>query len=471
MLNSRGGATARLLAIWGLLILILAMFGSLWVFYQRSGRTPAEILDYVDRRLEGHSKIVTVTAPALSVLRWMFGAIPRAERYSQPFFVPPPPVRRGLGQVSPPGITPRGVRIWRVGPMGPLTRIADAAREAKDGDVVEIESGDYYGDVAIWEQKRLTIRGVGGAARIFANGVSAEGKAIWVIRHGYFDISNIDFIGATVADGNGAGIRFEGGHLRVRDCLFWDNETGILTAGKNTAADAVLEVENSEFAYSHVKDRWAHNLYVGSIASVTVTGSYFHHADRGHLLKSRARVSNVLYNRLTDESGGRASYELNFPNGGLVRVVGNIVQQQPGTENSTIIAYGEEGYHWHENRLYIGANTLVNDHPHGGTFVHAVPGVEKVVTANNLLVGSGVFRVHGDHISWNDVRTKWDALIMPSRQDYRLRETTGTFSYRPPPDQAWRQAVIPRLVYVHSRTLRNLPGTPLSVGASQEEAP
>jgi hypothetical protein len=75
-----------------------------------------------------------------------------------------------------------------------------------------------------------------------------------------------------------------------------------------------------------------------------VTGSYFHHADVGHLLKSRAARSHILYNRLTDETGGRASYELEFPNGGLAYVVGNVIEQAATTENETIISFGAEGY-------------------------------------------------------------------------------------------------------------------------------
>ncbi len=48
-----------------------------------------------------------------------------------------------------------------VGPGEKLTRIADAARLAKDGDTIEILPGEYRGDVAVWQQKQLTIRGLG----------------------------------------------------------------------------------------------------------------------------------------------------------------------------------------------------------------------------------------------------------------------------------------------------------------------
>ncbi len=72
----------------------------------------------------------------------------------------------------------------RVGPSEQLTRIAEAAKLAKDGDTVEILPGEYRGDVAVWQQKSLTIRGLGQRPVLIADGKSAEGKAIWVIRNG-----------------------------------------------------------------------------------------------------------------------------------------------------------------------------------------------------------------------------------------------------------------------------------------------
>src|SRR5574337_1778011 len=112
-----------------------------------------------------------------------------------------------------------------VGPGG-LATIAEAARLAGDGDVVEIAAGTYRRDVAVWLQRRLTLRGVGGQPELVADGEDAEGKAIWVIRNGDFTVENIAFRGARVPAGNGAGIRFEKGLLTVRNCRFEDNEMG-----------------------------------------------------------------------------------------------------------------------------------------------------------------------------------------------------------------------------------------------------
>jgi len=441
-----------------LLLLVLAGLAGSAVFwgYREAGRTPAELLDLVGRRMEGFTRV-----------EWLGMAV--AGRAKHPFVVPPPPPRRGPGEVAAFDPTPQGVRVWRVGPQGPLLRIADAARLAKDGDVVEIEAGDYRGDVAVWNQSKLTIRGINGAARLYADGQSAEGKAIWVIRNGQFDIANIDFVGASVSDGNGAGIRFEGGDLRLRHCLFWGNQFGLLTSGAGRAVQATLTIEASEFAYSQVSGRWAHNLYVGTIDTLTVTASYFHHADTGHLLKSRARINHVLYNRFTDESGGRASYELNFPNGGFVRMVGNVVHQQADTENATMVSYGEEGYRWPDNQLLMGSNTLVNDYPQGGTFVYAAKGARRVVSANNLLIGAGAWRVSDAVVTVNESRARSAVLTRPLRDDYGVAAASAALAFRKPEGMDWAALLEPNAYYVHPLAVRALNRAPRWAGAHPGE--
>lgn len=438
-----------------------------WEVLQRSGRTPTEVLDYLDKRMLGHPKVEWLAAPGMAVMRRAFDAQPLKLRLAQGFDVPPPPPRRGASDISPPEPVPPSTKVWRVSPTGPLFRIAEAARLAKDGDVVEIEAGDYHGDVASWNQRHLIIRGVNGAARIFAAGRIAEGKAIWVFKRGDIQVENIDFVGARANDRNGAGIRLERGRLRIRACLFWDNQMGLVTAGLPFASNTSLEVDASEFAYSHVKKKWGHNLYVGSIEKLRVTGSYFHHASRGHLLKSRAAVSEILYNRLTDESGGAASYELNFPNGGAVLMVGNIVQQQQATENGIMVSYGEEGYRWPHNELLIASNTLVNDHLHGGTFLRVAAGPARVVTRNNLLVGRGGYLSKDALDSENDQRADWKDLLVPSRQDYRLRPDETRFGFAKPTGGPSAGSMVPTHHYVHPRQALPLSSQPRLVGATQ----
>ena len=83
--------------------------------------------------------------------------------------------------VPPPTTTLAAATTIRVGPTRKYKLPSQAARIAKDGDIVEIDAGLYKGDVALWRQDNLIIRGVGGRAHIDSQGKSSGGKAIWVI--------------------------------------------------------------------------------------------------------------------------------------------------------------------------------------------------------------------------------------------------------------------------------------------------
>lgn len=295
----------------------------------------------------------------------------------------------------------RPSKILRVGRGRAIDSIAKAARLASTSSVIEVEAGDYLGDVAVWQQDGLTIRAVGGRVRLVALGASAEGKGIWVVRAEGMLIEGFDFEGAAVPSRNGAGIRFDRGSLLVRDCTFKRNEMGFLT---NNDPSSVLEIDNCEFSHNHRPDGHNHNLYVGQIAKLTVKNSYFHHAHTGHLLKSRAAENYIVNNQITDEVGGTASYELEFPNGGIAHVQGNLIAQNTSTENEHLVSFGAEGYKWPRNEIHLENNTLVNPLVNGGVFLRVAPGADLIRGVNNRLVGAGTLETAGTGEYRNNVK-------------------------------------------------------------------
>lgn len=377
------------------------------------------------------------------------------------------PAPRDTAAGQPPAPTAGPTRVLRVGPAAPTHTIAAAAALAKDGDTIEIEAGDYPGDVAVWTQNNLTIRGVGGRVRLVAAGASAEQKAIWVVRGGSVTVENIEFTGARVPDKNGAGIRFEKGRLIIRNCRFVDNENGILTAGGN----GELDIENSEFGHNGAGDGYSHNLYVGALRKLRVTGSYFHHARVGHLLKSRAAENHILYNRLTDESGGRASYELEFPNGGIAYVIGNVVEQNATSENSTMISFGAEGYRHPANELYLINNTLIDNRPDSGVFLSVKPGAGVVKAYNNLLLGKRLLNTGIDGVFINNPNVKSGAFILTDRHDYRIQRESPLRRSFVAPGAANGVDLAPAMEYVHPAATRRLMTTPTLPGARQTLEP
>jgi VanZ family protein len=274
----------------------------------------------------------------------------------------------------------------RVGPQQALTVPSAAAKVARDGDLVEIEAGVYAGDATVWRQNGLTIRGVGGFAHLRADGAHAEGKAIWVLKGENTTVENIEFSGARVEHRNGAGIRVEGAGLTVRNCRFHHNEMGILT-GVNAASDILIE--RSEFSHNMRPDGHNHNVYIGTVRSFTLRSSRVHHATIGHNVKTRALQNFILYNRIMDERDGRSSYALEFPNGGLSFVIGNMIQQGPRNDNRTIVSFGAEGLKNPVNELHFVGNTVVNEDPRDARFLVIRDGTQAAHILNNVFAGPG----------------------------------------------------------------------------------
>jgi len=354
-------------------------------------------------------------------------------------------------------------KIIEVGAQRTVKTLSEASLLAKDGDVIEVDAGSYFGDVAVWTQNNLTLRARNGRARLIAQGQSAESKGIWVVRGGKFNIDGFDFVGTAVSDNNGAGIRFEKGNLSINNCRFLENENGILTSGD---ANSTLEISNSEFGNNGFGDGKSHNLYVGAIRTLKVSGGYFHHAKSGHLLKSRAANNLIFYNRLTDESGGTASYELEFPNGGSAFVVGNVIQQSSTTDNPIVVSFGAEGYTVANNRLYLINNTLVDLRPQGGKFLRIKSGAD-VIAVNNLLVGSDRLESAGAGEYRNNFNVDLDEFVLAVREDFHLKPGSKLIGKAVAMNSVDGVTLRPTAEYQHPRSVRLITGGLLSPGAMQ----
>ncbi|MBN1559661.1 right-handed parallel beta-helix repeat-containing protein [candidate division KSB1 bacterium] len=310
------------------------------------------------------------------------------------------------------------------------------------GDTVEIDAGLYTGDVASWYANDLTIKGIGGKAHMKVNGQHAEGKGIWIIKGDKVVIENIEFSGASVPDENGAGIRAEGNGLTIRQCYFHDNENGIL--GPN---EGELVIENCEFASNGYGDGQTHNMYIGLIDKFTIRSSYIHHARIGHNIKSRARENEILYNRIMDEDDGTSSYAIDLPNGGKAFIIGNVIQQGPNNDNSTLVSYGAEGLAYSENEFYAVNNTLVNDYEDGIFFLNA-PSVQPFTLINNLCVGPGTM-VSGDGETHSNLQTDSPIFVDRANYDYRITDISPAVDAGTEPGSSGGYLLTPMYQYMH----------------------
>lgn len=355
--------------------------------------------------------------------------------------------------------------ILQVGPGKQFAAPCAAIAAAAAGDTIQIDSSvTYVGDVCAWTTPDLTLQGVGGArAHIDAGGLNSQGKAIWVISGANTTVENIEFSGATVPDHNGAGIRQQADNLTVRNCYFHDNEEGILTDASLTST---ITIEFTEFGFNGFGDGQSHNVYIGNIGTLIFRYNYSHHAKIGHLLKTRAAQNFILYNRLSDEATGTSSYQIDIPNGGLSYVIGNVIEQGPLNDNSTFIAYLEEGINPGNpnEQLFVINNTFAND-ASSGTFISLAPGAAPVVIKNNIFSGPGTITNQASAVQANNFSGN-AAFVNSAGYDYHLTSGSAAINAGADPGSNATFSLSPVFQYVHPACAegRTLVGT-IDIGA------
>jgi hypothetical protein len=278
-----------------------------------------------------------------------------------------------------------GQQVLKVGPGQRYQRPSEAARVATDGALVEIHPGEYAGDVAVWRQNDLTLRGVGGRPHLRAAGRAAEGKAIWVIKGDRVTVESLEFSGAQVPSRNGAGIRAEGAGLTIRNCRLHHNEMGLLT---NPSPNGFVVIEDSELDHNTTDTdrhgRLGHNIYVHRVQRFELRSSHVHGARTGHQVKTRAQINEIRDNRIQDGDGA-ASLLLDIAEGGQATVINNRFQQSAQAGNRTAISFAPEARDRSApgHALRVEGNRFVNE---GGaaTFVRNHSSAPAVLKANQL---------------------------------------------------------------------------------------
>lgn len=285
-------------------------------------------------------------------------------------------------------------RTLEVGPQHELKRPSAAAAVARDGDIIEIEPGEYV-DCAVWTADRLVIAGRGAGAVVTRK--TCEGKGLFVIRGNDVTVRNLTFVGARVPDGNGAGIRAQGRNLTVENSRFIDNEDGILTSHNRAST---LRIIGSTFLRNGVCAKaCAHGVYAGAIRLLQIERSQFSDTRIGHHIKSRALTTRLIDNRITDGASGSSSYLVDVPNGGAVLMEGNVLEKGPQTSNAgAAVVIGAEGVKNPTPELIFRRNSFTNRLESATEFVRNYTDTEALVLENRFfgdvipLSGKGTVR-------------------------------------------------------------------------------
>lgn len=343
-----------------------------------------------------------------------------------------------------------------VGPGKTYATPCDAIAAAMPNDVVEVAAGTYTDTCSI-AVKGLTVRGVGGRPKIDLSATEHPSgyKGIYVIDADGVTLDNLELTGAHISDANGAngaGIRIQAAGLTVHGCYIHDNQNGIL--GGISPNGGKITIEYTEFAHNGLGNGCnaggcTHNLYINHVDELLFQYNWSHDIpndfpDKGHLLKSRAAKNTILYNRITGEMG-HDSYALNFPNGGLTILVGNLIEKGPNGDNNILFSYAEEGAGNPDQRVFMANNTFVNDAA-GGTFVKLASGT--LVAHNNLFVGPGTVSSTGalpaDNLSGVD-----PLFVNQAMFDYHLQAGSPAIDKGVDPGKADAFSLTPVEEYVH----------------------
>ncbi len=277
--------------------------------------------------------------------------------------------------------------------------ISAAVAASSSGDTVNVDAGTYTNDF-ISISHDLTLNAVGGTVSLVATTQPPNGKGI--IDAGapgaQVTINGFDISGAAVPDGNGAGIRYEGGNLTLNQVNIHDNQEGLLA---NPDPNGTITINGSTFNGNGTGDGFTHNIYVGDIAQLTVQDSTITAANIGHDIKSRAETTNIINNRIGDGATGNSSYEIDLPNGGNALIEGNTIEKGVNAVNHTAIAFGEEGGVYANSSLSVLNNTLQNDNGSSSTVaVWNATGLTADLTGNTLsgwaTVVSGLANISGN---------------------------------------------------------------------------
>jgi hypothetical protein len=213
-----------------------------------------------------------------------------------------------------------------------------------------------YRDCAVQEVGRVSFVATQPGTVIFNGGICRE-KATLVLSGAAARVEGITFENLRVADGNGAGIRLEGGDLIVTESLFRDSESGILSANDRKSS---IRVERSTFSRLGRCDgdlACAHSIYIGDYGSLSVVRSRFEKGAGGHYVKSRAPRIEVVDSSFDDTAGTATNYMIDLPHGAVGTIARNIFVQGKDKENfSALIFVAGEGVKNSSNGLTIAGN-------------------------------------------------------------------------------------------------------------------
>ncbi len=237
------------------------------------------------------------------------------------------------------------------------TSLKDAVAAIGNGKGTVLIASGTYAQCAVQQGGDVAFRAQT-AGSVILDGMPCEGKAALVLRGRSSSVDGIVFQNLRVPDGNGAGIRLEGGNLTVTNSLFRNSEEGILSG--DSPGNSVT-IDKSTFRHLGRCDRdldCAHGIYIGRYGKLIITRSRFDQGDGGHYLKTRTPRVTITGNSFDDSHGRLTNYMIDLSNGASGEISGNEMVQGRDKDNySAFITVAPEGREHDSSGLSIAGNS------------------------------------------------------------------------------------------------------------------
>ncbi|MEM8935125.1 MAG: hypothetical protein AAGC77_01800 [Pseudomonadota bacterium] len=243
---------------------------------------------------------------------------------------------------------------WRAADADALQR---AAAHAPFGSTIALARGAY--DIADLQLPRsLTLKGEPGTV-LYSSRQVVKGL-LNPLPGASLRVQNIKFKNAASPDSNGAGIRHDGRDLTIIDCVFEQNENGVLATGEEAGS---IIIRRSAFLRNGAGDGYSHGIYAARGAVLDIGDSRFEATKIGHHIKSLAARTRIV-DCVLDDANGRTSYAVDASRGGDVAIIDSTLIQSANGDNRSLINY-DLSRGGQARQLLLVHNTIINYRKNG----------------------------------------------------------------------------------------------------------
>ena len=231
---------------------------------------------------------------------------------------------------------PSRARVLEVGEGGAYARPSEAVKAAQDGDTIHIAQGEFF-DCISTRLNHLTIIGSGPDTTLTDR--ACDDKGIIVLDGDDVTISALTLTRARVPDGNGAGIRAEGGNLTLDHVQLINNQVGLLATMHPGAQLSIAHSYFGDNGACHARSCQGAIAVGDTTSRFELHESIVHATHGGHAITSAAAATVIVRSKIDDGETGSSGYLLLVQ--GDLDMRGAVLEKGPLTSNTDAAVHAE----------------------------------------------------------------------------------------------------------------------------------